>query len=34
LFDLDDKGELKGDLKELLKKLDAEDNPVLVKIKF
>ena len=34
LFDLDEKGELSGDLKEVLKSLDAEDNPVLVKIKF
>ncbi len=34
LFDLDEKGELKGDLKELLKTLDEENNPVLVKIKF
>ena len=34
LFDLNEKGELQGELKELLKSLDEEDNPVLVKIKF
>jgi hypothetical protein len=34
LFELNEKGELKGDLKELLKTLNEEDNPVLVKIKF
>jgi len=34
LFDLDEKGEIRGDLKGLLKNLDIEDNPVLVKIKF
>ena len=34
LFELDGKGELSGDLKEVLKSLDNEDNPVLVKIKF
>ena len=34
LIEADEAGKLKGDLKELLKKLDAEDNPVLVKIKF
>ena len=34
LFDMDKKGALSGDLKELLKTLDEEDNPVLVKIKF
>ena len=34
LFSLDDKGELKGDLKELLKSIDEEDNPILMKIKF
>ena len=34
LHDLNDKGELIGDLKELLKKMNEEDNPVLVKIKF
>lgn len=34
LFDLDEKGETGGDLKELLKTLSDEDNPVLVKIKF
>ena len=32
LFDMDEKGELQGELKELLKSLDDEDNPVLVKI--
>ena len=34
LSHLDDKGELRGDLKDLLKTLDLEDNPVLVKITF
>ena len=34
LYDLNEKGELRGDLKELLKTLDVEDNPVLVKMKF
>jgi hypothetical protein len=34
LYDLNDKNDLQGDLKELLKTLDEEDNPVLVKIKF
>ena len=34
LFNLDDKGELRGDLKEVLKSLDDENNPVLVKMKF
>ena len=34
LFDLDDKGELTGDLKELMKSLNEDDNPILVKIKF
>jgi len=34
LFDLDDKGEISGDLKEVIKSLDADNNPVLVKIKF
>ena len=34
LFELDEKGEIKGDLKELLKSLKEEDNPVLMKIKF
>jgi hypothetical protein len=34
LFDLNEKGEIRGNLKELLKKLEEDDNPVLVKIKF
>jgi hypothetical protein len=34
LFGLDAKGELTGDLKELIKSLDEDDNPVLVKITF
>ena len=34
LFDLDEKGELRDDLKELLKTLNEEDNPVLAKITF
>ena len=34
LFDMDEKGEIKGDLKELMKSLVVDDNPVLVKIKF
>ena len=34
LFSLDEKGELRGDLKEVVKSLDEGDNPVLVKIKF
>ena len=34
LFNLDDKGEITGDLKEVVKSLDEGDNPVLVKIKF
>ena len=34
LFDLDAKEELTGDLKELMKSLDEDDNPVLMKIKF
>ena len=34
LFGLDEKGEIKGDLKEVVKSLNEEDNPVLVKIKF
>ena len=34
LFDRDEKGVITGDLKELLKSLDEDDNPVLVKIKF
>jgi len=34
LFDLDEKGEISGDLKEVVKTLNEEDNPVLVKIKF
>ena len=34
LFDLYEKEELAGDLKELVKSLEIEDNPVLMKIKF
>ena len=34
LFDLNDKEELTGDLKELKNSLDIDDNPVLMKIKF
>jgi len=34
LFGLDEKNEIKGDLKELLKSLDEEDNPVIMKITF
>ena len=34
LIGLNEKGDLKGDLKDLLKSLDAEDNPVLLKITF
>ena len=34
LFDLDEKSEISGDLKEVVKSLKEEDNPVLVKIKF
>jgi len=34
LYDLNEKGELRDDLKKLLKTLDVEDNPVLVKMKF
>ena len=34
LLDLDEKGQITGDLKELLKTFNEEDNPVLVKIKF
>ena len=34
LFDLNEKGKIKGDLKELLNSLDEEDNPILMKVKF
>jgi len=34
LFDMDEKGELRGNLKEVVKTLDEDNNPVLVKIKF
>ena len=34
LFDLNEKGEIKGDLKELLNSLDEDNNPVLMKVKF
>jgi hypothetical protein len=34
LFDADEAGQLKGELKELLKMLDGDDNPVLVKVSF
>ena len=34
LYNLDEKGEIRGDLKELIQTLHAEDNPVLVKMKF
>lgn len=34
LFVMDENGEVKGDLKELLKTLNEDANPVLVKIKF
>jgi len=34
LFELDSRGEIKGDLKAVLNTLTDEDNPVLVKIKF
>jgi len=34
LFELDETGKLNGDLKQILKSLDEEDNPVLMKIKF
>ena len=34
LFNLDKEGEIQGELKELLKSLNEESNPVLVKIKF
>ena len=34
LIGLNEKGEIKGDLKDLLQSLDAEDNPVLLKITF
>jgi len=34
LFDADKAGQLKGELKQLLKVLDGDDNPVLVKVSF
>jgi hypothetical protein len=34
LFEADEAGRIKGELKELLKTLKEEDNPVLMKIKF
>ena len=34
LFENDEAGKIKGELKELLNSLDEEDNPILVKIKF
>ncbi len=34
LFELDREGKVKGELKELLKTLDEEDNPILLKITF
>jgi len=34
LFEADKAGELKGELKQLLKTLDEDDNPILVKVKF
>jgi len=34
LFEMDENGEIRGELKELLKTLDEEDNPVLMKITF
>ena len=34
LLELDEKGEIRGELKEVLKSLDYEDNPVLMKVKF
>ena len=34
LFEADEAGKLKGELKQLLKSLDIEDNPVLVKVTF
>jgi hypothetical protein len=34
LFEADETGKVKGVLKELLKTLDEEDNPVLVKVRF
>ena len=34
VFEADEAGRIKGELKELLKSLDEEDNPILMKIKF
>ena len=34
LFEADGAGKLKGELKELLKMLDEDDNPIIVKVKF
>jgi len=34
LFEADEAGKVKGDLKQLLKMLDEDDNPVLVKVSF
>jgi len=34
LFEEDEAGKVKGELKELLKTLDEEDNPILMKVKF
>ena len=34
LFEADEAGKIKGELKELIKPLHVEDNPVLMKIKF
>ena len=34
LFNYDEDGKIKGKMKELLKSLDEEDNPILMKVKF
>jgi hypothetical protein len=34
LFEADEAGKIKGKLKQLLKSLDEEDNPILMKVKF
>jgi len=34
LFEMDERGEIRSELKELLKSLDEEDNPILMKITF
>ena len=34
LFEADEAGKIKGELKQLLKSLDEEDNPILMKVKF